>query len=87
MKNVIWSVSAREARGTPTRGGRVRFVRHFEGWVAPAIVVDPTWADVCKAAEASIEALDDKHHVFLEGVETIEMLPDGVIVVDLIMGS
>lgn len=48
------------------RTGRVRFVR-YEGWESE-VYDNPTWGDVMKAMQASIEALDDFHHVFLEGL-------------------
>ena len=51
--------------------GRVRFIR-YEGWKSE-VFENPTYADVMRAMQASIEALDDFHHVFLE-----KLLPNGI---------
>jgi len=32
---------------------------------------NPTWLDVCVAANEMIVATEDKHHIFLEGIESV----------------
>ncbi len=61
-----WRVEA-PALSETYMGGRVQFTRG-KGWKSQ-IYVSPTWADVMCAMQASIEALDDFHHVFLEALE------------------
>ncbi len=61
-----WKVEAPKLSET-YMGGLVRFTR-YEGFKSQ-VFENPTWADVMRAMQASIEALDDFHHVFLEALE------------------
>jgi len=62
-----WKVEAPKLSET-YMGGLVRFTRSDEGGFKSQVFESPTWADVMRAMQASIEALDDYHHVFLEAL-------------------
>ena len=65
--------------------GPVRFVREFDSWESP-VFASATHRDVVLAMQASITDLNDFHHVFFEGTETLRT-ENGVTVVELITGS
>lgn len=61
-----WKVQAPAMDDTFMKG-RVRFTREYEGWRS-GIYVDPTHGDVLRAMQESIEDLNDRHHIFFEGI-------------------
>ena len=51
------------------------------------VVVNPTMMDAWKAFDDSIEVTRDNHHIFLEGLQPVEMDKDGVLSVTFVTGS
>lgn len=51
------------------------------------VLKDPTYADLLKAADASIAVTKDYHHCYLEGTEFMFVRDDGTRVFRLVFGS
>lgn len=52
------------------------------------LLVDPTWLDICKEAQAMIDHTGDTHHVYLEGIIPISVRSgDAVSIYHFSMGS
>jgi hypothetical protein len=54
-------------------------------WVSP-ILLNPTWLDLCVAANSMIKHCGDTHHIFLEKLE-LTHLKSGVQIAKFWMGS
>jgi len=66
--------------------GEARFVRYFGDWKDEQSHYRPTVADALKAMGRSMEALNDFHHIFYEGVG-VEVQDDGTAEIEIITGS
>lgn len=64
--------------------GRKR-AREGNNYTSP-VLLDPTWLQLCVYANASIETMEDAHHVFFEGLDAGKTV-QGIKVRRLVMGS
>lgn len=98
IKECIWSFSPRDIEGDyqqnlidniKFRDGQCRFEYddHDKVNKCPAIFTDPTMEDVFMAADHCLRSSNDKHHVFVEGVEDKGVDSDGVRVYAFYYGS
>jgi hypothetical protein len=75
--------------------GPCRFVAEVDPFFGSAdsrayespIVTDPSWADVTRLANDMIWTVDDRHHLYLEGIRPTGSAIDGVPCYRFIMGS
>lgn len=70
--------------------GKIRFVaedpndgERYES----AVLVDPTWLDVTRAANDMLLALGDRHHVYLEGFDIVKKPKGEPVIAEFSMGS